>query len=256
MNKPAPKQLTVVSNDTVSPNMQRVTFHGDDIASFPADCAGGYIKLLFDSQGNTDLSGLPEGQRPHMRSYTIKSFSAQNSTIVVDFVRHETTDLTMGFASRWVMSAKAGDNIFIVGPGQIKPIETSVDWYFMVADMTALPALSAKIKELPSDAKGYAVIKVVSFDDIQAIDIPSNMQIRWITKESCLLTTVKELPWLEGEVFVWSATEFEEMRELRQYFRDEHAVDRDRIYISSYWKRGVSEDGHKAAKRLDKENQN
>jgi NADPH-dependent ferric siderophore reductase len=43
------------------------------------------------------------------------------------------------------------------------------------------------------------------------------------------------------------------MRALRQYFRNEKEVDRENIYISSYWKKGVSEDGHKVIKREDAE---
>ena len=43
------------------------------------------------------------------------------------------------------------------------------------------------------------------------------------------------------------------MRELRQYFRNEKEVAKENIYISSYWKRGVTKDGHKAIKRADAE---
>ncbi len=39
----------------------------------------------------------------------------------------------------------------------------------MAADMTALPALSAKIRTLPEEAKGYSVISVMSPADIQPL---------------------------------------------------------------------------------------
>jgi NADPH-dependent ferric siderophore reductase len=45
------------------------------------------------------------------------------------------------------------------------------------------------------------------------------------------------------------------MRALRQYFRNEKQVKRENIYISSYWKLGVSEDGHKTIKQQDAEEQ-
>jgi NADPH-dependent ferric siderophore reductase len=41
------------------------------------------------------------------------------------------------------------------------------------------------------------------------------------------------------------------MRALRQYFRNEKEVERGNIYISSYWKKGVSEEGHKVIKQQD-----
>ncbi len=48
---------------------------------------------------------------------------------------------------------------------------------------------------------------------------------------------------------MWCACEFDDMRALRDYFRNQRNVEHDRIYISSYWKNGVSEDGHKVLKR-------
>ncbi|EGU61267.1 utilization protein for catechol-siderophore, partial [Vibrio nigripulchritudo ATCC 27043] len=54
---------------------------------------------------------------------------------------------------------------------------------------------------------------------------------------------------------VWCATEFSTMRQLRKYFRNEREVERDEIYISSYWKQGRTEDQHKIDKRKDAEEQ-
>ncbi len=54
----------------------------------------------------------------------------------------------------------------------------------------------------------------------------------------------------------YGVREFDSMRALRQYFRNEKEVDRENIYISSYWKQGVSEDGHKVIKREDAESNN
>lgn len=143
--KPTPKHLTVVSSERVSPNMQRITLQGEALTNFPADCEGSYIKFLFDSAGNA-IHEMVEGERPVMRTYTIRKFMPEASSIEVDFVRHITKDLQCGFAARWADNAKAGDNVSIMGPGPIADIDMAADWFFMVADMTALPALSAKIK--------------------------------------------------------------------------------------------------------------
>lgn len=251
MKKPSPKLLTVVSIETITPNMQRIVLHGDALSDFPHDCDGGYIKLLFNAEGGTDLTSQQEGQRPIMRTYTIRHFDSAARTLEVDFVRHETRDLSCGFAARWAMSAQVGDCISIAGPGTIAPINTDADWFFMVADMTALPALSAKIKQLPEDARGYAVIQVQSEQDKQALTIPSHFEVLWVTEDKPLAEHVKAQPWLAGQASIWCACEFDSMRQLRQYFRNEKEVDRDFIYISSYWKQGVSEDGHKQIKKQD-----
>ena len=254
MNKPNPILLTVEATTAITPNMQRIMMRGEGLTRFPANCNGGYIKLLFAPDGTTDLSSLPAGERPIMRTYTIRDLNFSTHTISVDFVRHTIEDDGCGHAARWAMNAKVGDTIHIAGPGNIPEINQEADWFFMVADMTALPALSVKIASLPQHAKGHAIIEVLSQDDIQAIQAPKGMQIDWLVKgDRSLQEQVQEKEWLDGVVAVWCACEFESMRSLRQYFRSDREVDRDNIYISSYWKNGVTEEGHKVIKREDAE---
>jgi len=251
MSKPQPHHLTVVKTETITANMQRITLHANEIAGLPDGCEGGYIKLLFNAQGSTDLSLLAEEERPVMRTYTIANFSRSECTIDVDFVRHEISDVSCGFAARWAMNAVVGDCIYVSGPGLLIDINADADWFFTVADMTALPALTAKIGKLPNDVKGYAVIKVIDRLDIKAIETPDNIQVIWLLDDESLIDKVKVLPWLSGSVSVWVACEFDDMRLLRGYFRNEKAIPKDNIYISSYWKHGVTEDGHKVLKRQD-----
>ncbi|MEZ8823736.1 siderophore-interacting protein [Vibrio sp. 10N.261.55.A7] len=251
MKKPSPQQLTVIHSEKISPNMRRITLHDNVLENLPTDCDGSYIKLLFNQSGGTDLSALKEGERPVMRTYTIRKFDAERRTVEVDFVCHVTQDLQCGFAARWAMNVTVGETITVAGPGNIQDMNTEVDWFFMVADMTALPALSAKIQKLPHDAKGYAVIKIIEKADIQPLKAPDNFRVIWLTGDAPLASNVKSLDWLEGTASVWTACEFESMRELRQYFRNEREVPKENIYISSYWKQGVSEDGHKVIKQQD-----
>ena len=94
----------------------------------------------------------------------------------------------------------------------------------------------------------------ISEKDIQQLQRPKGIEIHWIT-ETSMADEVLTLTWLEGEVMVWCACEFNVMRELRQYFRNDKEVQRDNLYISSYWKQGASEDSHKAIKRKYEEMQ-
>ncbi len=222
--KPQPKTLVVTDTETITPNMQRITLQGEALSHFPRDCEGSYIKLLFNDMGGADLSILSEDDRPIMRTYTIRRFHPETSTIEVDFVRHVTQDLQCGFAARWAMAAQKGDTINIVGPGSISNLNTEADWFFMAADMTALPALSAKIRTLPEEAKGYAVISVLSPADIQPLHAPAGMELIWLTEGQALADSVRELEWLDGNASIWCACEFDSMRALRQYFRNERRV--------------------------------
>lgn len=262
MSKPSPRLLTVISSVLLTSNMQRITFKADDLSDFETESEGGYIKLLFNENGGTDLSGIEEGTRPKMRTYTIRHLRQEQNELDVDFVRHHhsvdcvSTD-SGGFASNWSQQAKAGSQISIVGPGSIKGLSKEADWFFLVADMTALPALSAKLETLPSSAVGYAVIEINHESDKQALAKPEGMNIVWIIQSEVnsenggLIDAVRAQDWKQGRVAVWSACEFNSMRLLRTYFRNEKAIDKDDVYISSYWKEGCTEDGHKVAKHED-----
>ncbi|CAM2842420.1 siderophore-interacting protein [Moritella viscosa] len=266
---PNSRVLTVIDSQQLTPNMQRISFQADELSDFPSDAAGGYIKLLFTEQGNTDISQLTADERPKMRTYTIRHLRQALNQLDVDFVRHEHLSIIDnnsddnskgcnssigGFAAAWSQSVSIGDTISIAGPGMIKPVNINTDWYFLVADMTALPALSAQLTKLPTAASGYAVIEINHQDDKQTLVKPEGIEIIWVVADDAktnLLTQVKALTWQQGEVSVWCACEFSAMRALRVYFRNDKSVDKDNLYISSYWKSGCTEDGHKIAKRDD-----
>ncbi|QUM75988.1 siderophore-interacting protein [Moritella sp. 24] len=257
--KPNSRLLTVIDSQQLTPNMQRISFQADDLSDFPADAAGGYIKLLFTEQGDTDISTLRADERPKMRTYTIRHLRQSLNQLDVDFVRHEHAEIdncSGGFAAAWSQSVSIGNTISVAGPGMLKPVNIDTDWYFLVADMTAIPALSAQLTKLPTTANGYAVIEINHEDDKQVLIKPDGIEIIWVVANKTktnLLDQVKALTWQKGEVSVWCACEFSDMRALRAYFRNDKDVDKGNIYISSYWKAGCTEDGHKIAKRDDNE---
>lgn len=256
--KPSPRVLTVINSIQLTENMQRITFKAEDLSDFDMETEGGYIKLLFNDNGETDLSGITEGTRPTMRTYTVRNLRKEQNELDVDFVRHHHANTvisaeTGGFASAWSQNAVNGDTISIAGPGSIKGLNHHADWFFLVADMTALPALSAKLEALPVTAVGYAVIEINHQSDKQTLTKPQGIELVWVIKsdEKELTATVRAQEWKVGLVSVWSACEFNQMRQLRTYFRNEKEVDKDDLYISSYWKEGSTEDGHKVAKHED-----
>lgn len=255
MKKPQPVTATVHAVTSISPNMNRVVFKSESFTNYPADCEGGYIKLLFTQTGDTDLSGLDINEKPTLRTYTIRTFDPNQQTIEVDFVLHDSDkqDGASGFGAHWGERAQPGDQILIGGPGPISGLNQDTDFFFFVADMTALPAMSVKLKQLPAEATGYAVIEVNCREDIQPLIAPAQFEIDWVivSEHGQLAQDVRAKPWPQGRVSVWCACEFETMRNLRQYFRNEREVGRDYIYISSYWKNGVTEDGHKVLKQQD-----
>lgn len=236
----SPKKMIVIKKNLVTTNMLRVTLGGDDVKSLPSDQESAYVKLIF-----------PTESKPLLRTYTIRHQRADE--IDIDFMLHEDG----GPASTWAKETKVGDTILVGGPGPRKMIETNADWYLLVGDMTALPAISVNLEFLPDNAKGYAVIEVVSKDDIQSLKHPEGMDIKWVINPHpgenslALLEQVKSLTWLEGGASIWAACEFNSMKALRPFFKVEKEIAKENLYISSYWKLGNNEDQHKVIKQQD-----
>ena len=256
MHKRNYRKLKVNATQRLTENMQRITLQGDDLADFPDDIASGYIKLLLTDTGaamTTTQVDEPGASRAVMRTYSIRHYHPDAGTITVDFVLHRTNP---GPASSWAQQAKPGDTLFIKGPGTVKPLNHQADWFFLVGDMTGLPALSCQLEQLPNDARGYAFIEIMSAADRQPIHVPHGISLNWVVsspaeRSAKLIESVTHAPWREGTPSIWCASEFNTMRTLRRYFKNERRVSREHIYISSYWKSGHTEEEHKVVKRLD-----
>ncbi|MDT0499827.1 siderophore-interacting protein [Halomonas sp. PAR7] len=228
-------------------NMLRITLGGESLREFPRNQQSAYIKLMF-----------PRGkdERPLMRTYTIRHQRPEE--IDVDFAMHA----QQGPASAWASSAQPGDRILVAGPGGRKLISQEGDGYLLAGDMTALPALSVNLEELPEDAYGYAVIEVRHESDIQPLRHPENIELHWVISPKpdprglTLLEKLQSLPRLPGTPSVWAACEFSSMRAIRHFIRQRYDIPKSQFYVSSYWKIGQTEDGHKQTKQHDiKKNQ-
>jgi NADPH-dependent ferric siderophore reductase len=248
MSKPAPRPYTVLNRQLVTPHMLRLTLGGEGMASFPADQESAYVKLMVpdgqDERGNA---------RTTPRTYTVRH--QRDGEIDVDVVLHADG----GPAAVWAAAAKPGDTIPIGGPGPVKRLPDAVDWYLLVGDMTSLPAIGANLERLPAHARGYVIVEVTSAADIQGFELPDGIRIDWLinshpgSDSDRLVDALQKIDWLPGTPGVWVACEFSAMRKLRRHLIDDRGVDKREMYISSYWKLGASEDGHRVVKREDAE---
>lgn len=248
-NRPPPRTFTVMAKRLVTPGMLRVTLGGPALAGFPEGQEGGYLKLRMPAAGRQE--------RPIVRTYTIAHQRADG--LDVDFALHGTID-DAGPATRWALSAQPGDLIEAGGPGAAKPLPAGFAFYLVAGDMTALPAIAANLRRLPAEARGQVFLEIASDEDRQDLPCPAGLAITWLVNAHpgaapMLLAEAvrsKALPLPDG-TYAWAACEFSAMRALRQVLREEQGLGPDRLYISSYWKAGLSEDDHRKVKRADAE---
>ncbi|EKE82914.1 utilization protein for catechol-siderophore [Idiomarina xiamenensis 10-D-4] len=219
--------------------------------------AGGYVKLLFNQQGGTDISTmLANGDRPIMRTYTLRTVDPEQQQLSIDLVRHTPFAGPAGPALRWLNSVMPGDQLQIAGPGHSQyPTYQAQQRYWLIADMTALPALSVLLAQLPKDARGDCLIQVHSEADIQSLNAPAGIDIRWLVSATAdsqqQAKMAQQLPAPNAHSNIWVATEFDAMRAIRRYLTQQLGLDRQAMYISSYWRAGRTEEGHKVDKRED-----
>lgn len=244
-----PKKLTVKSAINLTPNMRRVTLKGDALGHFPPDAEGFYLKLLFEQAGSDKLV---------MRTYTVAQQRLEQNEIDVDFMLHSGHQgMAHEFAALWSLHAQVGDEISLFGPGPAKFINLEADSFLLAADMTALPALISNLKRLPANARGKMFIEILSEADKQDLQKPENVELVWVindepgSEESPLFHAIQQAKWQDGKVAVWAACEFKTMKKIRQYLKIDRGVEKSHLYISSYWKKGDTEEEHKVAKQAD-----
>ncbi|MEM7099583.1 MAG: siderophore-interacting protein [Pseudomonadota bacterium] len=240
---PAEYNLVVKSSEILSPNMRSIVLTGEDLETFPPDQESGYVKVVFPLDAETSV----------MRSYTIRAHNRDLHEITLDFVDHGDA----GPASKWARNTSVGETITVRGPGEKKLADPQADWFLIAGDLSALPAITVNLEQLPEDARGYAVIEVPDSADQQALQAPAGMEIQWVVNPDHsqanipLVQAIRSLNWLPGTPYPWFAGEFEGMRQMRQFLRHEKGIDKKAMYLSCYWKYGDTDEGMKAAKRLD-----
>lgn len=241
------RSLIVSSTSMICANMLRVTFAGNDLKDFPEDAIGDYVKLMFPKN-------ISNTQEYFQRPYTIRKFRKDKLELDIDFANHKGDK---GIATKWAYSANIGDKILVSGPSSKESININFDWFFFVGDMSALPAISAKLEKLDKNSSGIAIIEVTNDLDKLNLDKPDNLNIVWVINQSGykkntnLFNTVCSYKWPKGNPYVWVACEFNNMKKLRDFFQIKKQIKKTEMYISSYWKSGINQEGHKKIKKKD-----
>ena len=247
-------ELIVQQSERITPNMQRITFGGAGLSGFPEDIASAYLKVSFPSKGSA-ADRLPDRESAAVRSYTVRSYDSSTGELEMDFVVHHDA----GPASAWAEQASPGDKLSAGGPGPKKLLTLAGDWYLVVGDMSALPAIGANLAHLPQDAIGYALIEILDDADRQDLAVPANLDVIWLVNPDptrsveVVTSAVRSLRWLDGQCEAWVAGELNTVRAIRTWLKNECGMSRKHMYASSYWQLGRSDEQHRVEKQKDQD---
>lgn len=229
------RRLTVTRVEDVTPKMRRVHLTGPELAGFTSLGPDDHVKLL-----------IPTASGEERRDYTPRRYDAATNTLVIDFALHEA-----GPATAWALAAEPGAEIEIGGPRGSLVVPADFDWWLLVGDETALPAIARRLEELPPGTAVVSVVAVTGADEEQPLTSSACLRPIWVHRPAeraddpaplLAALEVLDLPSTDGFVFI--AAEATVARAARDWaIRRGHPPGFMRA--AGYWKKGLA-DAHEA----------
>jgi NADPH-dependent ferric siderophore reductase len=255
--------LTVLRKEQLSPHMVRIVAGGDGFDDFVNNgFVDRYVKIVFPQPGVEYPSPLdlwevretmPREQWPFTRTYTLRWVDQEARELAIDFVVHGDA----GLAGPWAANAQPGEVLTFTGPGGAYNPNPDADWYLFAGDEAALPAIAACIEALPAGAVGLAFLEVESEADIQPLNTPAGLDVRWLVRgdvpagsSTLLVDAVAGADWPAGTVDVFAHGERGYMKSLREVLFKQRGLERRQVSLSGYWAQGRVEDVFQAEKKL------
>lgn len=178
-----------------------------------------------------------------MRDFTPRAFDADARTLVVDFALHD-----HGPSMQWVSSVQAGQAIEIGGPRGSTVVPDDFDWYLLIGDETALPAIGRRVEELRAGVPVTTVITVADAAEKQAWHTPASWNPIWVLRNestaddaAALRTSLGGWSMPPGDGMVWIAAESSVARALYAHLLNDWHHPRAWIKAAGYWTRGQSD---------------
>jgi len=242
--------LTVSAVTDITPLMRRIRLEGD-MDGFVSPGHADHIKAFFFPEGVEPLlppigpngAEFAPGTRPEMRDYTPRYWNSAEGWIELDFVLHGD-----GPASSWAAAAAPGKTLVIGGPRGSMVVPTTYDWYLLVGDETALPAIGRRIEELPAGAPVVAVVEVDSPAEEQRFETQADLDLIYVHRNgapagttSLLLDKVKALNLPKGDAYAYIAGESAMSKALRQHLTDERGFNPEWVKAAGYWLLGEAD---------------
>lgn len=230
------RTLTVAAVEALTPRMRRIRFTSPDLADFVSAAPDDHVKLFLPASAG-DGGGVTQAC---MRDYTPRAFDPERETLTIDFALHEA-----GPATRWALAARVGDALEIGGPRGSVVVADDFDWYLLIGDETALPAIGRRVEELRAGVPVITVAAVATAAEAQAFETRADWRPAWVARDggtrddaTLLRAALTDLELPTGDGCVWIAAEARTARSLRGYMIEIRGHPADWVKASGYWLRG------------------
>jgi NADPH-dependent ferric siderophore reductase len=261
MSPRIPIVTAVRSTENLTPRMIRIVLEAEELRGFPVgEFTDHYVKLQLPPPGASYEApfdpaeihqNLPKDQWYRQRTYTVREADSEAGTITIDFITHGG-----GLAGPWAESARAGDQLQLVGPGGAYAPDPEADWHLLAGDEAAIPAIAAALPRLPAGVPAFVILEVE--DDVEqqgletraGLSTPADLRLAWIrrdgaghTDEPRILSLVESLDLPEGRGQAFVHGEASMVREVRRHLANERGMELDQLSATGYWKYRRTEEG-------------
>ncbi len=240
-----------------APRYRLLTLGGEDLSDFVTRSPTDHVGIIPPTDGELVLPQLAEGRlrwptpRPPMREYTVRRYDRAAGELDVRFLMHGG-----GPVSGWAASAKPGDRVAVVGPLVSKVMPDGYPNYLLAGDLTAVPAISRWLSELPDGVTAQVIIAAGSEDDVIELRCAQPISLRWLTEGG--YPEADQLPWALAtlglyapDTWAWAAGEALAMREVRRVLLDKPGLSADTVKVTGYWRRDRSDYDYEAPLEAD-----
>jgi NADPH-dependent ferric siderophore reductase len=159
------RRLIVSRTSRVTPNMLRLHLVGPDLDGFASPAFDDHIKVFVPGE-----DGAVEG-----RHYTPRRHDVEAGELAIDFAVHEAGPVT-----RWALGARPGDAAEIGGPRGSTVVPDDFDWWLMIGDETALPAIGRRLEDLPAGTPVITIVAVAGPEEEQRFETAARHRDVWV----------------------------------------------------------------------------
>jgi NADPH-dependent ferric siderophore reductase len=182
-----------------------------------------------------------DAPRSPARDYTPRRYDAAAGELDIDFVLHGD-----GPAATWAEQVAPGQYLSVGGPRGSFVVSDDFDWYLLVGDETALPAIGRRLEELPASTRAIVVAEVSDPSEEQNFTSRAALDVTWLHRNGAEPGTANLLePALaktrlpDGDGYAWVAAEAETAKVLRRHLVEERGHPKEWVKAAAYWKRGA-----------------
>ena len=232
------RTLTVASIEALGDHMRRMVFTSPELHDFVSASADDHIKLFFATADGETV----------MRDFTPRRFDTAKGTLTIDFALHDA-----GPATQWAAAAQVGYTLAIGGPRGSAVVPDDFDWYLLIGDETALPAIGRRVEELRSGVPVITLGLVNGADDEQTFATHAKWTGHWVHRAGTdasdtdlLLEALWNIALPRSEGFVWIAAETGVAKALRSHLLDRLGHPREWLKAAGYWTRGHADAADKS----------